>query len=129
MRMCYKHAEKPNAKSCPFCSKDYCEDCLLLVGKRKTVICKDCYTILFNKIKKSTIRRYIYLLLGVIWLVLILVNFSNYFLLESPNSTIFILLGVGILYSFTVNIIRLIQYRSWNVIESYTKTIKPEVQN
>ena len=66
MRVCYKHAEKPNAKSCPFCSKDYCEDCLLLVGKRKTVICKDCYTILFNKIKKSTIRRYINLLLGVI---------------------------------------------------------------
>lgn len=78
MQVCFKHSEKEYEKSCPFCSKDYCEDCLLLLGKRRTIICVDCYNHFLNKIKKSTIRRYVYVVFGLIILILLTINLLNY---------------------------------------------------
>lgn len=91
MQICFKHSEKEYEKSCPFCSKDYCEDCLLLLGKRRTVICVDCYNHFLNKIKKSTIRRYVYVVFGLIFLIPLTLNFFElFFIREFRWNSIFI---------------------------------------
>ncbi len=120
MQACFKHTEKAAEKSCPFCSKDYCQDCLLLAGKRKTVICEDCYNHFYSKIKGSIIRRYVYLVLGFILIIPVVINIFSSFASGDQNGMLFLVLGAGILLSIAMNAIRLVQFRSWEIKENYS---------
>lgn len=119
MKSCFVHKNIEHEKSCPFCSKDYCNECLMLVGKRKTVICKTCYHHYMEKINKSKFRRYIYIFAGLVIVVPLFMNAFEAFRNESANATLFILIGGLVLLSITLNTVRLMQFKNWTIKEEY----------
>lgn len=122
MKACFKHAERAADTSCPYCSKDYCEDCLLQVGKRKNVICEDCYNHSYSKIKRSTMIRYVYLVVGFLLIIPIILSLLGFIETGNQNEKLFLVLGFGVLLSIIMNTLRLVQFRDWRITEKYDTT-------
>jgi multidrug transporter EmrE-like cation transporter len=124
LKACFVHNQVEHKTGCPFCGKNYCSNCLHLVGKRKTVICRSCYEHFLQKIKRSQSRRYVFILTGFIIAIL-----SLYMVFQSLQSdvdtTILYIISGGLgLFSIMFNVVRLQQYKSWEVVYEYPERNK-----
>lgn len=124
MKPCFNHESSEFEKTCPLCSKDFCEYCLLLVGKRQTLICTNCYSHIIRKIKNSTKRRYILILGGIIILAPTLMQAPDFLSSGNSDAALFFIFSLVIILTTALNIVRLVQYRSWNIIQKYSRTKK-----
>lgn len=124
MKSCFVHNHVEYENSCPFCNKNYCADCLILVGKRKTVICKSCYNHFSQRIKRANTRRYLLIAAGA-YLTISCV-YSVFQSLESDiETTILYMISAGLgLYAIVNSVIRLRQFKNWDIVVEYNQ---PEV--
>lgn len=120
-QFCYKHKNVKAEISCHYCGKAYCKSCLRLHGRRKIVICEDCFETFKTRIEKSTIRRIIYAILGVVMAFPLLYQGYESYVMEDGNSYLFFIVGVGCIVSTVVNIIRIRQCKEFLVVEEYNK--------
>jgi uncharacterized membrane protein YesL len=120
MDTCFKHVDKAAIKDCMYCGKGYCEECLLLHGETKTVICKDCYNIYQNRIKKSNLRRVIYIISAILVSIYFLLTvFGGLTDSESSDSIFNIFIVLILLFTSIFNYIRIRQTRKWLQTEEY----------
>lgn len=115
MLSCYKHRELESVTTCATCSKNYCEECLVLIGKLKVACCKDCYSEIKKLTKKSILRkRILYILTGVITFIFFLAYLVMPELIN--NLSIYLILLSGFV---VFNIIRVRQLKENYIAEEY----------
>lgn len=114
---CFTHHSKPAKTNCAYCAKPYCQDCLLLTGELRTVMCKSCYKIFSTKSKQSETRRRIIIIVGAILLIpqLYFTITTNDFNLKLSLS----IFSIVIILSIVINIIRIKRMKKFLISEKY----------
>ena len=120
MEHCFNHKDNQSVNTCMYCGKQYCPDCLLLHGERKSIICKNCYEVYESKFKKSRIRRIViittcFLASGFYtWGIVEDLGDAAYIdsLLNIPIAIILISLGI-------FNLMRIKQMKNWLLTHTY----------
>lgn len=126
MEKCFNHNEINSENSCTQCGKNYCSDCLLLIGYRKVVVCKECYSIIMNQNNKANKRRYLVIGLGSILLILSLRNIIE-LITEDIGDNFFVLyliLSGAMIYAISKSIIKIYQTRTLKIVDKYKKEEK-----
>lgn len=114
---CFNHHNKHSKGKCAFCTKPYCDDCLLLTGELKTVICKSCYGVYSSQFKQSITRRKIYVFGGIITLTPII--YYAIVTIETGLGTTFTILSIALIASVIINIIRIKHMRKFLISANY----------
>lgn len=121
MSHCFTHVDVPAVTQCPYCEKFYCGDCLSLHGSRQIVICNNCFSNIFETLRKSSRCRKIYVAAGcMLGFLSIWYSFSN-MRNANMNSMIFILLAIMCFGVMVVNIIRIRQINGFSIRGPYPK--------
>jgi hypothetical protein len=122
MEYCFNHKTAPAAAACPYCAKHYCADCLLLQGPRQVIICKNCFGIISTRIKNSSSRRALYMVVGGIVGILAFAYGLAELFSNNVSSVIFVLVGFGCLLVTAVNMVRRNQMKEFLNVRRYAET-------
>ncbi|MCA9213766.1 MAG: hypothetical protein KDB27_11910 [Planctomycetales bacterium] len=106
MGTCFVHPECQTEKHCPYCSKPYCDGCLLLHGPIDRIVCKSCFDEISRRLRGSIFRRWFYAAGG-----LSLGPYLFYLGYIHSSDTTMSLVGIGALVAGIVNVIRIKTYR------------------
>jgi hypothetical protein len=115
---CCKDVKKE--MSCYYCGKDFNRDSLMLHGKRKTVICKDCLSYFAKTLHKTKARRYVLTGYGGLFTIAALYIGTKAYSNNDPNATLFLIFGLIGLVALVFNYIRIKQINNWLVIKEYS---------
>ena len=82
--LCYKHPIKQSVEKCSDCNFCFCSDCLLMVGEKETVMCKDCLEAKISSLENKIHLWIIYIgaislswILGLVIAIIFLNDFKS----------------------------------------------------
>ena len=108
---CFNHPADDAARTCMYCGKDFCSECLLLQGPLEVIACCNCYERSLKRLTSSIKRRKVYLFLGAVLFVAMLA----YLFLVLPGPVLSVplaVMAIAVLGSVIINAISINKMQS-----------------